>query len=292
MIATLDFSHSVWSQRLAQVLLAVLVGCVLYLCVQWVWWILEPPMTLAPTTVNTPVDQSRSNQPSISGWHLFGTAQTLAPQQQQKVRINTDLVLSGTIAADTAEGGLAFVEDESGEQQVYASGDTLPGGSVLAEIHPGYILVDANGEQSRVELTEGSSRSPGNAASRRPNALAQRQAKQNGVLGSAISGSQFDWKAIRSGIRVDAAQLAQNVQLLPHMENGQQIGVRINAGRNAQLLRNLGLTSSDVILSVNGRRLNDPTKYPQLVAELSSSKSVTITYRRNGKEQTRAIRLP
>ena len=69
-----------------------------------------------------------------------------------------------------------------------------------------------------------------------------------------------DIQALQQQYRVDPAELARKIQFSTFTENGKPIGVRLQAGRDAALMRLMnqaGLRPTDIITSVNGVPLND-----------------------------------
>lgn len=260
----------------------------------WVAWsavrgfwvvISEPQLPVISSSPSANNAQTPLVTTSVADWHLFGHgAMPVQPQQQVRVATDSGLKLLGTLASTDPRAGKAIIADVSGNQDVFSVSGELPGGSVLTEVHADYVVIELNGEPRQLQMEQTS------AAQTEKIKVPPVAVVPN--VATAVSGAQVDWNAIRSGMRMDPAKLANNISVLPHMENGKQVGVRINAGRDATLLRQLGLSANDVVLAVNGQKLDDPSRYMQLVNDLRSARRVTVTYRRNGKEYTRDIQIP
>lgn len=101
-----------------------------------------------------------------------------------------------------------------------------------------------------------------------------------------------DWQALRRESRLDPAalqRLGSQIRAMPHMENGEAIGVRLVASRDATMIHRLGLRSSDVITSVNGIPLNDPSRQFELLRALESQSRFQVRLRRGGRDMTLSI---
>lgn len=275
-----------WSRWLAIVAFLAVLIWVAWSAVRGFWIILnEPQLPSVSEHTGVSAPQTQTVTSSVADWHLFGHgAAPVQPQQQVRAATDSGLQLLGTLASPDPEAGKAIIASVSGVQDVYSAGAELPGGAVLREVHSAHVVIELNGAARQLQMEQA-------AVSSTPKVNVPPVATTPNVA-TAVSGAQVDWNAIRSGMRMDPTQLANNISVLPHMENGQQVGVRINAGRNSTLLRQLGLTSNDVVLAVNGQKLDDPSRFMQLVNDLKSARQVTVTYRRNGKEYTRDIQIP
>lgn len=222
---------------------------------------------------------------------LFGRA---GPAALQAVSFDApetqlDLHLQGTLAAQDPKSGLAIIADDRGNESFYGVGDDLPGGATLYEIHAERVILARQGRYESLKLREpdDSGRLP--RASRRGN--------QTNASGPATPTRQFggiqgvNWAALQQQNRLDPMELAKQIQVLPFTKNGKQIGVRLQAGRDAVLMNRLGLQSTDIITSVNGISLDDPSKAFELMRQLNSETQFNVVLLRNGRETTLDINL-
>jgi len=111
------------------------------------------PAAPIATTPNVPQLPDGADVKRIAERHLFGVPTVAAPTEQaQPTRAN--LVLGGTWSA-TGTGSYALVGEPGGPQRPYRSGDRLPGGAQLAEIHADRVLLDYDGRREALYLPRG-----------------------------------------------------------------------------------------------------------------------------------------
>lgn len=250
------------------------------------FWTLLP----APTSAGGAQDvgattQLRSGaQPEVDlvSLHLFGQAAAqVRPTVAEAPETQLNLTLLGTLAGEIETQGMAIIADEAGHQAGYEAGDELPGGATLREIYADRVVLERGGirESLRLERSDAaSSNSSQSSGGPRP-----------GTSAPLGAGSGVDWEALRNQRRADPqalARLGQNIRALPFTENGKPIGVRLMATRDASMLTNVGLRSSDIVLAVNDIPLNDPSRQPELLGLLQGGSNFRVRIRRNGREMT------
>lgn len=74
-------------------------------------------------------------------------------------------------------------------------------------------------------------------------------------------------------------------------ENGKQIGYRLQPKKKGDLLAEIGIEPSDVIISVNGVPLNNPKNAISALRKLTTATEVNIIVKRNGAEVPINIQL-
>ena len=65
--------------------------------------------------------------------------------------------------------------------------------------------------------------------------------------------------------------------------SGQTKGFRISPGKDRRLLGRFGLRSGDIVTGVNGVVLDNPLKALELMRELATATSVSLSVERNGE---------
>ena len=226
----------------------------------------------------------------LSSLSLFGRA---GPTALQSVTFDApetqlDLRLQGTLAAEDPKSGLAIITDDQGREAFYAVGDQLPGGAILHEIYAERVILTRQGQYESLKLRDQAQRRP---ASRSGLGRKQSALKTAATSGQFVGIQGVDWAALQRKNRIDPLALAKQIQVLPFSRNGQQIGVRLQAGRDAVLMNRLGLRSTDIITSVNGIELNDPSKAFELIRLLNTETQFNVVLLRNGRETTLNINL-
>lgn len=172
------------------------------------------------------------------------------------------------------------------------------GGVALPEPTPGFelpVLEDmpvapaGNGDPSAVA----SSRRPGDAAYRPPAGASPSSpsspassSPSSGAVQCASDGSCTVARRDFDAMVADPDKLARQVQVTPSGAGYRLLGIR--AGSQVS---QLGFRNGDVLLSVNGTRLDDQLGLLGLYAGLDSTRSYNVSYQRGGVKHSRTIRL-
>lgn len=254
-------------------------------------WMLLDESDYGTTTITTPVTSTsgqnsnnvkKSQQQTfrnLSSAHLFGTAETKTTVSTDKLpETKLNLVLKGVLSAGTTAMASAIIaQGKNGKEEIYGIGDKIPGGITLKEIHPEHIILERQGrlETLRLEKSKGSSTSNMSRSS-----------------ASTIStASSQKLKDIRSDIIKNPTAFRKHALPVVVRENGKQIGYRLQAQQNSDLLTQAGLEPSDVITSINGVKLNDMKNSISALNALRSANNVNIMVKRNGAEIPLNIQL-
>ena len=78
--------------------------------------------------------------------------------------------------------------------------------------------------------------------------------------------------------------LARSVRVLPVIENGSIVGMRLGGGAQSPLVARLGLGPDDIVTAVNGISVRDVGRAQQILASVRDADRVSVTVRRNGQE--------
>lgn len=282
------------------VLLAV-IGLLLWISADLIWKVLPEPerngVLINPTTT---AQTQRRSQTDLASLHLFGDAGVAiaVPSGFNAPETRLDLTLFGTFAVeDKPSEGYAIIGNSQGDEGHFRVGDEIPGDATLRDIYADRVTLLRGGELETLRLRSSDNTSRQNAfRSRRP---ATQTPPAAGTPFAAIrNSSQAPMPAINAidmssmqQLKIDPNQLASQVSATAFMQDGKQIGIRLNAGRNANLLEQYGIRRTDVITSVNGVAMNSPLAGMSLIPKLQSESSLTVTLLRDGQEITQTIEL-
>jgi general secretion pathway protein C len=197
--------------------------------------------------------------------------------------------LQGTLATDDPKSGLAIIADDQGREGYYGVGDELPGDARLHEIHAERVILVRQGQYESLSLRETTPADQVSTTNRRGRQVTATPALATRPQIGGIKG--VDLSAVQNQYRLDPMELAKQVQVLPFTRNGKQIGVRLQAGRDAVLMKRLGLRSTDIITSVNGIALDDPSRAFELMQKLNTETQFNVVLLRNGRETNLNINL-
>lgn len=241
-------------------------------------------------------------------WHLFGQARPFV-DARQTVAPDTglDLTLYGIVAAADPREGRAIIGGADVPQAAYAVGASLRPGVVVERIYPDRVLLARNGALETLRLPGadiGARPAPGSAPGAAAPGAGFGVPADPGTASASLPGTppptysppvvstaNFDWQAATAALGVDAQALAREVAVLPVIENGRFVGVRLSTGREVPLIARLGLAPDDVITAVNGIRLDNPARATQVAQSLSTATQASVVVRRDGREQTLTVSL-
>ena len=126
---------------------ALVVGALL---AKWAW------LLFAPRTIS--IASAPEHSATAEAGKLFGTAAAVvAPalvSRGAETTILPNARLAGIFAAEPGRSGFAVLRLDDKRQIGVAAGQEVQPGIRLLEIHPGYVLLERNGVQQRVNLEE------------------------------------------------------------------------------------------------------------------------------------------
>jgi general secretion pathway protein C len=289
--------------------LAVLAGAWLtWSAVQLTWQILAPtelPLPPARTgAVNTPLTQPPLAV-SVASFHLYGTpGGVISEAAPNAPDTGLALKLIGTIAGRDPLLGVALIADEAGQQGYYEPGKMVAGARVEA-VYTDRVLLSVGGRQEilRMERPAGLARAAdpvpdptANAAVHIPTldspevraAIALGQNAGIGPIGP-VAAQGIDLSSIRQSIVENPAELLSKVSVVPVAGAGGGLdGVRISAPGYEGVLQQAGLRADDLVVAVNGLRIDSVERGVQIAGVIRNADSITVTVRRGGREETLA----
>jgi len=210
---------------------------------------------------------------AITGAHLFGAA----PQPQQDganaPQTTIPLVLTGTIAGNDPQNGLAILGQTAQTAKVYAVGDNVPGGAKLHSVYSDRVVLDRNGQLESLALP----RQVNNGNAPPPSA--------------AVLPENPSIERMRRMITEQPGLLADVMRPQPVMDHGRMNGFRVYPGRNRMAFMRLGLRPGDQVTAINGTPLDDRDRSEQILHTLNSSSEAHVTVIRNGQQQDLTLNL-
>lgn len=255
-----------WRNGLPQ---AVEIALVLLLAVQaarLLWMLAVPPAPIGDPGTQAPAGTAMVSLRSF-GDPFFRTASAHASR---------DAALGYRLFAvrGAPDGGSAILAAKDGVQAAYRVGDAVADGIVLQAVGADYAILRTGGGDHRLSLQAGAPMAAANASRARP---------------ATALPSARPAPASVSGDPVDARRLLSAAGLRPQMENGRVAGYALIGRGDTARLRQAGFEPGDVLVAVNGRRLNAEVM-AELERELASRDQAHITVQRNGGTQTITLR--
>jgi general secretion pathway protein C len=203
---------------------------------------------------------------ALSNGHLFGAPPAPPPVTDANAPpTNMPLVLTGIMASTDPKNGLAIIGTTPTNAKVYPVGERVPGNAQVHAIYPDRVLLDRNGIIEAL-LLPNKFTGGGGAAALRP-----------------AGPSALD--RMQRVISNEPSLISDVLRPQPVFAEGKLRGYRVYPGRNARAFAALGLRNGDLVLSVNGTALDDPTRGNDIFSSLGNSDQAHVTVMRNGQQQ-------
>jgi general secretion pathway protein C len=263
--------------------------------------LLAPTPTEAAPDAKPPAASARSwqDRQPILARNLFN-ASLLAPQQPVVVEEDLEasklpLGLLGTLASSDPQLSWAAVEDrETGKYLVLQPEDELKGGQAqVMRIERMRLVLSENGTLR--ELTFDDDAGPGGAPRARRatgsagrSAAARRRPTRRRPTPRATPQPEGLEEALRN-----PAQLFSQARILPkRTEDGEMMGLEVNAIKPGSLFEEIGIENGDVITELNGIKINSPEESARIMMEFAEATEFTITVQGSEGIETLNVTLP
>jgi general secretion pathway protein C len=224
--------------------------------------------------------------------HLFGEASAPQGVPVQSVvdapETRLSLTLKGIVALSEGGQGRALIAAGSAEEKVYKVGDVVSGGAVLHEVLVDKVILKRGGRFETLTLPR--KRAELSGASNGTGKSADNRTRRSSISGprSAIS---HQLSTLRDRIAEDPQQAFNLVQVQPVMEAGVIKGYRVNPGKQRRLFHGTGLRAGDVVTSVNGIALSDPTQMATLFTQFKEASRFDLVVERGGRKTSLTVDL-
>ena len=212
---------------------------------------------------------------AINNAHLFGAAPAPKVDAANAPATSMPLVLTGIIAGNDPQNGLAIIGPTPQTARVYAVGDTIAGGPKLHSVYTDRVVIDRDGQLESLALPHQAN--VGNAA---PPSAALLQGADNPAL-----------ERMRRMISEQPGLLADVMRPQPVMDHGHMNGFRVYPGRDRQAFQRLGLRPGDQVTAINGTPLDDRDRSEQILKTLSSSSEARVTVIRGTQTQDLVLNI-
>lgn len=227
----------------------------------------------AATPQNTPAGLALSGPADLAaliGANLFGAADPgLAPGAAPPVT-SIPLVLVGVMAAQDPAQGVAILGPAVDSAKVHLVGSALPGGATLAAVYPDRVLINRGGVIEALLLP-------------RQSAATGRTSPPVAVPGLAERAQQL--------VQQNPSAITSVMRPQVVLVDGKQKGFRVFPGPNRQAFSRLGLQAGDLVTTINGTTLDDPSVGSSVFATLATSPNARVTVVRDGRTQDLVVNV-
>jgi general secretion pathway protein C len=231
-----------------------------------------------PAAVHTAAVQAHPlDLDAITRAHLFGTEAPGPGQPGVAIAPKVPLVLTGVIAGNDAQNGLAIIGQTAQATKVYAVGDTIPGGVKLHSVYEDRVILDDNGELQTLALPRNL-----NPALAPPPSAALLQ-----------GGANPSFERVRRMISEQPGLIGDVLRPQPvvDLKTGHMNGFRVFPGRDRTAFARLGLHPGDLVTAINGTPLDDRDRSEQILKTLSSASEARVTVVRGGQQQDLVLNI-
>jgi general secretion pathway protein C len=214
----------------------------------------------------------------VAGRNLFKvsdmsmSASNSALSLDELERTELQLTLWGTIAG-AGDMAWAIIEDKATRSQgLYKVGDMVQN-ATLTHVFRNKVVLNLNGKDQILETVEGDSAGGGGMA---------------GPMGSGESGGgkiSVDKNTINESLK-DINSLMKDVRIRPHFSNGQSDGLIVSGIRGDSVFKKLGLRNGDIIMGVDGSKIESVDDAMKLYSGLKNMQNMKIEIKRRGQVQT------
>ena len=271
--------------------------------VQFLWVVLSKPDPSLPQA-STVLGQSnpqragsdaavKIDMEKVRGWELFGSAD-VAPVEVETVVVETELSsaesnaeqtrlqikLQGVIQTKDNSGGRAIISYQ-GKQDHYAVGDELPISNqvVLRRLLPDRVLIANRGKIEALYLFDKNDNS---------GAVAQRPAAPKPVARPQRVRAGTD---LRQRLLSNPSSLMELVRISEARENGEIVGYKVRPGKDRSRFESMGFENNDVVTSINGITLDNPSSALQVFQMMRTAKEATFELQRAGEPVNLVVNL-
>lgn len=204
---------------------------------------------------------------AITNAHLFGTAPLPKQSDADAPQTSMPLVLTGIIAGNDPQNGLAILGPTAQTAKVHAVGDTVPGGARLHSVYTDRVIIDRNGQlESLVLPRQVSSAAPAPSATALP------------TVSPVV-------ERMRRALTEQPGLIADLLRPQAVMDGDRVKGFRVYPGRNRLAFARLGLRPGDEVIAINGTPLDDQDRGQAILNTLGASSEAHVTVIRNNQQQ-------
>ena len=249
------------------------------------------------------IQQSWVDVSAMQAWYLFGNTEVtdLEVEEVSNEEVDLDvketrlsLKLLGVIQSSKPSSGHAIIQYQS-KSELYKVGENIPisRGVSLSKVLADRVIIDNRGNFESLYLWDEATQSvkrpvKNNTTNAKVNT--QKQAKTVDYRNNAkLTSIAADYKR---RLFSDPASLSEVLRFSPARNaSGEQIGFRISPGRDREQFKAFGLKSGDIVQSVNGVPLNDPSNAMRLYQDMRDASDATFDILRGSENISISVSL-
>jgi type II secretion system protein C len=265
----------------------LMIGLIVFL---WLQFFISPndDIDIQTSKATTSYNSPHFSNTSIEQYHIFGSQGQLIDIPLNQGNTSLDLVLNGTMSNLDAKTGMAYISNIQGKQEVFKVGDKIFNVATLKEIYKDYIVLDHNGRNERLSLSEKiqgmdvvSNKNQAKNKSTPPAYLKHLQGNQTRNWQELMDQQKYDANKI--------SKIVSNINIVTD-QVGKIQGLRVSNLASGDLLSKNGLKSNDIITAINGQKVS-AANMMTIQQTLKQNPNATITIKRNGQLKNIQVNL-
>jgi general secretion pathway protein C len=236
----------------------------------------EPPVHRSTPVAAAAASATVGDTSVILRRNLFGSEPAPAADDGGAVDIAAaevvpELILRGTAASGAARYAV-FQESGSKRQDVFSLGERIFDGPELVEVRDSAVVVVAAGRRYTIELESAAAQAPGTGAT-------------GAIRNTAPGRFLVDRREVDHSID-NLNKVVTELRAVPLVKDGKSLGFRIFNIRPGSVIDRMGLANGDVVQSVNGVTLDEPSKALAMLEDLRTADRLTVDLLRKNKPTT------
>lgn len=256
---------------------------------------IEVPESAATGIANPAAQQQSVDIASLQALQLFGeagvTEQPVEAEPQpvvdeeainaEKTRLN--LTLEGIVYSPAQQDSAAVIV-HGGKQELFLVGDEIPVGNnvSLSRVMLDRVILDNNGNLESLWLYD--EEKDAQRIATRNSRPVERAAIRDRIADMREDDNITDMaEDYRERLFQNPASLAEVIRISPAQEQGEMVGYRISPGKDREQFERLGLKTNDVVTSINGIELNEPSNALEIYKLMRTATEASFTIDRNGQ---------
>ena len=237
------------------------------------------PAHLQASAPLRPASHPREFYSAIVERDLFNATRAEAPiAPAPMVSIDLHVRLLGTSQL-TLSRPFAILEDEGNrEQSLYQLGDDIPNAGKLVSVEKNRVIINHGGQNVALEIPRDLAPSPFSPMPGAPT----RPLGGEGIRRTSENQYVVERRVVDQTMQNMAALFTQ-MRAIPNLENGKAVGFRLSEIQPGSLFQQMGLMDGDIVKSIGGMEMNDPSKAIELLNMMRNRSQVSIDLTRGGR---------
>ncbi len=267
----------------------------------------EPAALVTPAPVAAAASTSKAADSQVILERNLFNASLLAPPaperpepeiQEELEATKLPLTLIGTVASPDPRVAWAAIQDlQERKTLVVQVDDPVKRGATVMAIERRRVVLLENGKPRELRLDDDNEpilkpKVANRRAPRRPKRAAKRQdARAERLKRLADNRYEVERDTVEDTIR-NPASLFSQAQIQPKYEDGEMVGMQVNAIKPGSLFEEIGIESGEIITEVNGISITSPEESGKILAEFAEAPELTVVLDGDSGERTVTFSIP